>query len=57
MTLIQKAHYAMDHGTLIKSPGTATADEIEAAYREAMSLVASEVLVSLGYPKNTNGGQ
>ena len=36
MTLIQKAHYAMDNGTLNKSPGTATKAEIESAFMSAL---------------------
>ena len=38
MSLIQKAHYAMDHGTLTKSPGTATKKEIESAFIKAIRL-------------------
>lgn len=38
MPLIKKAHYAMDHGTLTKSPGTATKKEIESAFKKAIRL-------------------
>lgn len=39
MTLIQKAHFAMDHGTLHKSPGAASKREIEAAFIAALRLL------------------
>ena len=38
MPLIKKAHYAMDHGTLTKSPGTATKKEIESAFIKSILL-------------------
>ena len=41
LSLINKAHFAMDHGTLQNASGSTKA-QIERAYRQALSFVAME---------------